>query len=101
MQHTLETFKRLKLGRYNRKQFQGSAPYRVRLGPTKLFFLPRADHINKVFRAPLNVSTKATLIWTMKNIFGTPADVIPFYMADDSGITPIPCLTAKPNQKTD
>lgn len=51
-----------------------------------------ADHYVTIFnnQASRHMNTKAAVLMSLKNLFGTPANVIPFYAADNSGTTSTP-----------
>ena len=47
------------------------------------------------------MNTKAAVLFSLKTLFGTPANVIPFYAADNSGVnsTPLPGSRVKPQHR--
>ena len=52
-------------------------------------------------KASRNMNTKAAVLLSLENLFGTPANVIPFYAADNSGVTstPLPGSRVKPEHR--
>lgn len=76
---------------------------RVRLGPFKMILVPGADQNALLFnnKASRTLSTKGAVLLALKNLFGTPANVIPFYAADNSGVnaTPRPGSRVKPEHR--
>jgi hypothetical protein len=59
-----------------------------------MFLVSGADQYIGLFnnKASRSLNTKGAVLLALKNLFGTPANVIPFYAADDSGVnsTPLP-----------
>lgn len=57
-----------------------------------MHFVGSPDHVNTLFKATPAISSNAGLVVAMKNVLGTPADVLPLYSGDNSGplTTPVP-----------
>ena len=65
-----------------------STPVRLRLGPFKMYLVSGADHYVTLFnnKASRCLNTKGAVLLALENLFGTPANVIPFYAVDNSGV---------------
>lgn len=72
------------------RSFPYAMPVRIRLGPVKMTILSGSSNIVTLFRSSRAMSTKPGMLIALKNIFGTPTRVIPFYAADDSGMSSRP-----------
>ena len=68
-----------------------------------MYLVSAADHYTTLFnnKASRSMGTKAGVILALKNLFGTPTDVIPFYAADNSGVNvvPLPGSNVKPEHR--
>ncbi|MCJ1391521.1 hypothetical protein MMC18_004385 [Xylographa bjoerkii] len=80
-----------------------SIPIRLRLGPLKIYLVSGADHYETLFgsKASRCMNTKASVLLALRNLFGTPANVIPYYAGDNSGVnsTPLPGSRVKPEHR--
>lgn len=68
-----------------------------------MYLVSGADHYVALFntKASRCMNTKAAVLLSLENLFGTPANIIPFYAADNSGVasTPLPGSTVKPEHR--
>ena len=85
------------------KKYGYSTPVGLRLGPFKMYLVSGADHFVTLFnnKSSRYLTTKAAVLFSLEALFGTPAKAIPFYTADDSGVTstPLPGSTVKPEHR--
>ena len=91
------------LTRRESEKYGYSIPVGLRLGPFKMYLVSGADHYVTLFnnKASRSMNTKAAVLLALENLFGTPANVIPFYAADDSGVnsTPLPGSRVRPEHR--
>lgn len=75
-----------------RERYGYSIPVYVQLGSFKMYLVSAADHYTTLFnnKASRSMGTKAGVLLALKNLFGTPTHVIPFYAADNSGVNAVP-----------
>lgn len=75
-----------------RERYGYSIPVCVQLGSFKMYLVSAADHYTTLFnnKASRSMGTKAGVLLALKNLFGTPTHVIPFYVADNSGVNAVP-----------
>lgn len=86
---------------YRSKRFGFSIPVRIRVGPIKGYLISNAAHFDTLLRGARNLNSNPGIILTLRNIFALPAEVIPLYEADNSGIaaTPIPGTHVAPHNR--
>lgn len=61
----------------------------MQLGPFSVYLVSGSDHIKSIFKTPHGLGTPALLI-AVRDILGTPKHVVPFYAADNSGVSARP-----------
>lgn len=57
-----------------------------------MYFVGSPSHINSLFKTTPAISSNMAIVIGMKNVFGTPKDVLPLYAEDDSGQLATPVL---------
>ena len=73
-----------------RRRFGFSIPVRVRFGPFKAYFISSAEHFDVILKGARNLNSTPGLNLVLQTFFGLPKHVVPFYEADNSGISPAP-----------
>jgi len=68
-----------------------------------MYLVSGADQYVSLFnnKASRCLNTKGAVLLALKNLFGTPVNVIPFYAADNSGVNsiPLPGSRVKPEHR--
>lgn len=85
----------------DRERFGFSIPVRVRFGPFKAYFISSAEHFDVILKGARNLNSTPGLNLVLQTFFGLPKHVVPFYEADNSGIsaTPIPGTDVPPHHR--
>lgn len=82
-------------------KFGQSIPAGLRLGPMRLYLVGDPDHVNTLFKPTPAMSSNLALTIAMRNVLGTPDQVLPLYAEDDSGqlVRPMPGSQVLPENR--
>lgn len=67
------------------EKFGQSVPAGLQLGPMKIYLVGDPDHVKILLKPTPAITAGPGLVIAMRNVFGTPNEVLPLYIGDDSG----------------
>ncbi|KAF1829176.1 cytochrome P450 [Decorospora gaudefroyi] len=72
------------------RKWGDNTPYTVRLAAFKGYLITQPEHFGPLLKATRFLTNKKIMAELMRDVFGTPPNVMPMYFGDNSGIEPTP-----------
>ncbi|KAL9072102.1 MAG: hypothetical protein Q9157_005228 [Trypethelium eluteriae] len=83
------------------RNWGNDTPYTVRLPAFKAYLITQPEHFGPLLKATRFLSNKKVMAELMRDVFGTPPNVMPMYFGDNSGIEakPVPGSSIPSHQR--
>ncbi|KAF2973131.1 hypothetical protein GQX73_g397 [Xylaria multiplex] len=83
------------------RKWGDSTPYTIKLAAFKGYLITQPEHFGPLLKATRFLSNKKVMAELMRDVFGTPPNVMPMYLGDNSGIEakPVPGTSIPSHQR--